>query len=138
MNMLSLVPDFVKLPVAVVIGGLLIFYPASWYGASQEKSRNEVKTLTKTIEVIRDRAATEDQVAASDAATMCASLGLSKDAARECVRRMEEANTVLANVGNDTQNGSTICGPGSSSQRVRSQTGLLVPTIPPVGGTAHR
>lgn len=138
MSVLALVPDSIKLPVAVVVGGLLIFYPASWYGASQEKSRNEVKTLTKTIEVIRDRAATEAQVATSDAAAMCASLGLSKDAARECVRRMEEANTVVANIDNDPQDGQAVCGPGSFPQRIRGQAGLLVPTLAPVGGTAHR
>lgn len=127
MNVLAILPDFVKLPVAMLVAGALCFYPFTWYGASKEKDRNEVQKLTNTIEIIRDRQQTDDQVATADASALCASLGLSKHDRIECVRRMEKANTVVANIGDDTSAGSTVCGPGSITQQVRGKEGLLVP-----------
>jgi hypothetical protein len=138
MSFVSLVPDFVKLPVAAIIGGLLIFYPAKWYGASQEKTRNELAQLAKTIEVLRDRQTTDDQVANADAASMCASLGLSGKNLTECVRRVAEADAELANICNDTENGSLFCEPSGVTQRVRGETGLLVPRLAPTAPTAAR
>lgn len=137
MSALAFVPDFVKLPVAIVIGGLIAFYPAKWYGASQEKTRNELAQLTKTIEVLRDRATTDDQVANSASAAMCASLGLSGKNLTECVRRVAEADAELANECDNTKNGSPFCEPSGVTQRVRGETGLLVPRLAPTVPAAH-
>jgi type II secretory pathway component PulJ len=117
--MLKLVPDVIKIPASMVVGAGLAFYPVKWYGAAQEKNRAEAAQLAKTIEIIRGRAATDKEVVDFGAAAMCAALGLSEDNARECVRRMAEANPVLADVCDDIENGPPLREPSGGPQRIR-------------------
>lgn len=116
---LALIPDVVKIPAAMIVGAGVAFYPVKWYGASQEKDRAEVASLTRTVEVIRDRQATDALVAITPAADVCRSLGLSRQDYLECVRRVGAPDPVAEHLGDNNQDGSPVCQPGGLTQRVR-------------------
>lgn len=86
--MLSLIPDFIKLPAALLIGASIAFYPAKWIGQSEGKQAAATAALSKSVQVLRERNAINDQVSTADAAALCADYGLPDDQQAECVRRV--------------------------------------------------
>lgn len=122
---LKFLPDWVKLPVAACTGAALMFYPARWYGASQEKSSQETQALTKTVQVLRERNIVDAQVSNSSSTDVCRFMGLSAHDTAECVRRMEEADPERFNGSDDYRQGPEVCGPSVGSQPVRGLTGVL-------------
>lgn len=111
-SLLALLPDWVKLPAAMVVGGGLVFYPAKWVGQSEGKQMAATAALTTSVQVLRERNTIDDEVSASDAAALCSALGLSGDEAAECVRRMGEAEPEPGQLGNDPAKGPPVCQPG--------------------------
>ncbi|MDC7745037.1 hypothetical protein [Rhizobium binxianense] len=106
--MLSLIPDVIKLPIAVALGAVLAFYPARWLGQSEGKQMAATAALTKSVHVLRERNTIDDEVSTSDVAALCADLGLPDDQQAECVRRVLSPDAEPADVGNGSENGSTV------------------------------
>ncbi len=113
---LALIPDVIKLPIAMVLGAALMFYPASWIGASGERQVVATQALKTSVTVLRERNAINDEITASDAGALCAALGLSDDETTECMRRVGEASSEPVNGGDNPQDRSAVCRPGSLSQ----------------------
>lgn len=111
LSLLKLVPDIIKLPVAIALGAAIAFYPVRWLGQSEGKQMAATAALEKSVQVLRERNTINDEVSVSDAAALCRDLGLSADDQAECVRRLGEVNTKPDNVGNDPQGGSAVCEP---------------------------
>lgn len=97
--MLSLIPDIIKLPAAIVIGAVLTFYPAKWLGQSEGKQMAATAALSKSVQVLRERNTIDDEVSTSDAAALCADLGLPDDQQAECVRRVLSPDPQPADIG---------------------------------------
>ncbi len=114
--MLSMIPDVIKLPVAIALGAVLAFYPARWLGQSEGKQMAATAALTKSVQVLRERNTIDDEVSTSDAAALCADLGLPDDQQAECVRRVLSPDPEPADVGNDPENGSTVRKPDCQPQ----------------------
>lgn len=83
-------------PLARALGGLvvaaLVVSGAYLYGKSVGRQGAVVEALHRSVEVIRERNQTDDEVSASDAADLCGSMGLPEQDRLECVRRLVEAN----------------------------------------------
>lgn len=114
--MLSIIPDVIKLPVAIALGAVLAFYPARWLGQSEGKQMAATAALSKSVQVLRERNTIDDEVSTSDAAALCADLGLSDDDKAKCVRRILSPDAEPADVGNDPENGSTVRQPDCQPQ----------------------
>lgn len=114
--MLSLIPDAIKLPAAAVVGAALMFFPAKWIGQSEGKQMAATAALANSVQVLRERNTIDEEVTASDAAALCGSYGLSVDEQAECVRRIQEADALAGNGGDDPAQGPAVCGPGGKPQ----------------------
>jgi len=114
--LLALIPDWVKIPAAMVVGGGLMFFPAKWIGQSEGKQMAATAALANSVQVLRERNTIDEEVTASDAAALCGSYGLSDDEQAECVRRVQEADALAGDDGNDPSQGPAVCGPGSKPQ----------------------
>lgn len=114
--MLSLIPDVIKLPVAVALGAMLAFYPARWLGQSEGKQMAATAALTKSVQVLRERNTIDDEVSTSDAAALCADLGLPDDQQAECVRRVLSPDAEPADVGHRPEDGSAVRKPDCQPQ----------------------
>ncbi|MEH7869984.1 hypothetical protein V7795_22975 [Rhizobium laguerreae] len=114
--MLSLIPDVIKLPAAIALGATLAFYPARWLGQSEGKQMAATAALTKSVQVLRERNTIDDEVSTSDAAALCADLGLPDDQQAECVRRVLSPDAEPADVGNDPEDRSTVRKPDCQPQ----------------------
>lgn len=114
--MLSLIPDVIKLPVAIALGATLAFYPARWLGQSEGKQMAATAALTKSVQVLRERNTIDDEVSTSDAAALCADLGLPDDQQAECVRRVLSPDAEPADVGNDPEGRSAVRKPDCKPQ----------------------
>lgn len=119
MNLLAVLPDFVKIPASMVVGAGLAFYPVKWYGESLERVRNEAQTLSRTVEVLRDRQITDAQVAVTADPGLCQFMGLSAEDYQQCVRRVETLKPVAEHDRNDNPNGPTIRRPSGEPQQLR-------------------
>ena len=108
--------DYLKIGGGLVLGAVLVFYPARWIGQGEGKQMAATAALSKSVTLLRERNVVNDQVSTADAASLCADFGLSDSDAAECVRRLAEAPAKPDNVGNDPQNGSPVCQPGRSPQ----------------------
>jgi len=113
---LALIPDVIKLPIAVALGAAIAFYPAKWIGAAGERQVVATEALKTSVTVLRERNAINEEVTASDAGALCAALGLSDDETTECLRRVGEASAEPVNGGDNPQDRSAVCRPGSVSQ----------------------
>ncbi|WP_230640077.1 hypothetical protein [Shinella sumterensis] len=84
--------DGLKIGAGAILGAGLILGPAYLYGKSAGKTEAATAALQKSIEVMRERSATDDEISRSDLAGMCAYLGLLEDDQRECMRRLAQAD----------------------------------------------
>nr|CAD6598854.1 hypothetical protein RFYW14_00620 [Pseudorhizobium flavum] len=78
------------LAAAVVAAGVVS--GAVFYGKSVGRQETAVEALERSVEVLRERNQTDDEVSASDAADLCRSMGLLEQDRLECVRRLVEAD----------------------------------------------
>lgn len=102
--MLKLLPDFIKLPTVALIAVVIVFYPIRWFGQSEGKRMAATAALSKSVQVLRERNAINDQVSIADATSLCADLGLSDDDKAECVRRVLSPDPEPSDIGNNPQN----------------------------------
>lgn len=83
---------FLANPLTRALGGLvvaaLIVGGAYTYGKAVGRQGAAVEALERSVEVLRERNQTDDEVSASDAADLCGSMGLPEQDRLECVRRM--------------------------------------------------
>ncbi|WP_165448290.1 hypothetical protein [Rhizobium leguminosarum] len=114
--MLSLIPDVIKLPAAIALGAILAFYPARWLGQSEGKQIAATAALSKSVQVLRERNTIDDEVSTSDAAALCADLGLPDGDKTECVRRVLSPDAEPADVGHDPEDGSAVRQPNCQPQ----------------------
>lgn len=89
--------DAIKIGAGAVLGASLICGPAYLYGKSAGKQAAAVAALEKSVEILRERSATDDEISRSDLAGLCRHLGLLPDEERECLRRLEAANNEPGN-----------------------------------------
>ena len=83
-------------PLARALGGLvvaaLVVSGVYIYGKAVGRQGAAVEALQRSVEVLRERNQTDDEVSASDAADLCGSMGLPEQDRLECVRRLVEAD----------------------------------------------
>lgn len=84
--------DAIKIGAGAILGAALISGPVYLYGKSAGKTEAATAALQKSIEIMRERSATDDEISRSDLAGLCRHLGLLEDDQRECVRRLAEAH----------------------------------------------
>lgn len=84
--------DAIKIGAGAILGAALISGPIYLYGNSAGKTEAATAALQKSIEIMRERSATDDEISRSDLAGLCRHLGLLEDDERECVRRLAEAH----------------------------------------------
>ncbi len=53
-SFLGILPDWVKLPVAALLGAALMFYPAKWIGASGERQAAQIRAASEALNRIQD------------------------------------------------------------------------------------
>lgn len=105
--------DYIKVGAGLIIGASLTFYPARWLGQSEGKQMAATAALSKSVEILRDRNAIDDQVSTSDAAALCSDLGLSDDDKAECVRRILTPDSESEHFGPYPQDRQAVCQSGS-------------------------
>jgi len=91
--------DLAKIGAGVALGAMLAFYPAILIGRSEGRQQAAAAALSKSVEILRERNAVNDEVSSSDASALCASMGLSDDDQAECVRRVLQADAQPGDVG---------------------------------------
>jgi hypothetical protein len=109
---LSLIPDVIKLPIAVALGAAIAFYPAKWIGAAGERQVVATEALKTSVTVLRERNTINDEVTASDVGALCAALGLSDDETTECMRRLATPIADARNGGQDHDGRPPVCESG--------------------------
>lgn len=67
--------DFVRLGAGAVIGAAVVFTPAYLIGKSDGRASERAAILTRSVEVLRERNATDDQIRNMDDAGLCRALG---------------------------------------------------------------
>lgn len=116
LGLLKIIPDFIKLPAALALGALVAFYPARWLGQSEGKQMAATAALTKSVQVLRERNTIDDEVSTSDAAALCADLGLPDDQQAECVRRVLSPDAEPADVSDHPEDRSAVRKPDCQPQ----------------------
>ena len=84
--------DYLKIGVGAALGALVVAGPLYIYGKYQGRQQAAVAALEASVKALRERDRIDDEISAADVARLCADLGLSGDEARECVRRLAQAN----------------------------------------------
>lgn len=67
--------DFVKLGAGAVIGAAVAFTPAYLIGKSDGRASERAVILTRSVEVLRERNATDEKVRNMSPTDLCRSLG---------------------------------------------------------------
>lgn len=87
---------FILSPLGKALGAVVVAVGvvsgAFFYGKSVGRQGAVVEALQRSVEVLRERNQTDDEVSASDAADLCGSMGLPEQDRLECVRRLVEAD----------------------------------------------
>ena len=84
--------DAIKIGAGAILGAGMMVGPIYLYGKSAGKTEAAAAALQKSIEIMRERSATDDEISRADLAGLCRHLGLLEDDQRECVRRLEAAD----------------------------------------------
>lgn len=87
---------FILSPLGKALGAVVVAVGvvsgAFFYGKSVGRQGGVVEALQRSVEVLRERNQTDDEVSASDAADLCGFMGLPEQDRLECVRRLVEAD----------------------------------------------
>lgn len=89
---ISLLPDWVKLPAAGLLGALVVSPGVYLHGKHEGRQAAAVGAMAASVKALQSRNKIDDQISASDAARLCDDLGLHDDDKAECMRRVAEAN----------------------------------------------
>jgi hypothetical protein len=90
---ISLLPDWVKLPAAGLLGALVVSPGVFLYGKHEGRQQAAVAALEASVKQLRKRNDIDGQVSASDAAYLCHDFGLPDDEIDECMRRVQAASS---------------------------------------------
>jgi hypothetical protein len=85
---ISLLPDWVKLPAAGLLGALVVSPGVFLYGKHEGRQAAAVEALEQSVTVLRQRNKIDEAISSADAARLCTDFGLSDDETAECVRRL--------------------------------------------------
>lgn len=83
--------NWLQIGVGAVAGAALMAAPVYYVGKSAGTAAARVASLEKSVEVLRERNAIDEEVSASDAPALCRSYGLPENDIAECVRRLGSA-----------------------------------------------
>ena len=67
--------DWLKLALGAVLGAVVIAAPAYLYGKAEGRQIERAVILTRSVEALRERNATDDQVRKMDDVALCRVLG---------------------------------------------------------------
>jgi hypothetical protein len=90
--LLKIIPDFIKLPVVLLIGAVLGFFPARWIGRSEGKQMAATDALETAVKRFAEKGKINGQVSSLDAAALCNDFGLPDSDKADCMRRVREAS----------------------------------------------
>jgi hypothetical protein len=93
--------DAFKLGIGALAGAALMAAPAFFYGKSVSRAETQLASITKSVEVLRERNVIDEEVSASDAADLCGAMGLSEPDRLECLQRLAQAKPDAGNGGED-------------------------------------
>ncbi len=85
--------DWLKIGSAALAGAILVSGPLYLYGKHEGRSQAAVAALEKSVSDLRQRNKIDENISASDAAALCRDFGLSDEEQRECMRRIQAANS---------------------------------------------
>lgn len=90
--LLKIIPDFIKLPVAALLGAAVAFYPVLWIGRSEGKQMAATAALETAVKRFAEKGKINGQVSSLDAAALCNDFGLPDSDKADCMRRIREAS----------------------------------------------
>ena len=90
--LLKIIPDFIKLPVAALLGATIAFYPVLWIGRSEGKQMAATAALETAVKRFAEKGKINGQVSSLDAAALCNDFGLPDSDKADCMRRIREAS----------------------------------------------
>lgn len=67
--------DAAKIGAGLIVGAALVYYPAKWIGKSEGLAEARAATLQATLDQIRERSETNEEVSNMGDAELCALLG---------------------------------------------------------------
>ena len=85
--------DAIKIAAGAILGAALIAGPTYLYGKSAGTTEAAAAALQASIEIMRERSATDDEISRSDLAGLCRHLLVSEDDIRKCVLGLGEAQS---------------------------------------------
>lgn len=89
--------DALKVGTGAIVAAALVYPLAHHLGQSEGRRQVATAALEKTVELLQSRERTNAEISSSDAAALCAHLGLQDDDRRECVRRLAAAQADARN-----------------------------------------
>lgn len=91
-GLLALIPDVIKLPIAIALGAALMFYPAKWIGRSEGKQTIIASLKDDKITILEQGKKIDAEAISTDDDGLCLLLGgcVSDASTDEPVRRSGE------------------------------------------------
>jgi len=90
--MLALILSSIGKALGAAVVAVGVVSGAFMYGKSVGRQGAAVEALQRSVDVLRERNQTDDEVSASDAADLCGAMGLPEQDRLECVRRLVKAD----------------------------------------------
>lgn len=91
--MLKLLPEWLKIGGGVIVGALLITYPAILVGRSEGRQQAATAALETAVKRFAEKGKINGKVSSLDAAALCNDFGLPDADKADCMRRVREADT---------------------------------------------
>lgn len=85
--------DYLKIGGGLIVGATIAYSPAYLHGKGAGLSEAATASLSKSVEVLRERNAIDEEVTSSSAYAMCAAMGLPDGETAECMRRVQAASS---------------------------------------------
>lgn len=92
LGLLKIVPDIIKIPVAMALGAALAFYPVRWIGQSEGRQQSATAALESAVKRFAEKGKINGEVSSLDAAALCNDFGLPDSDKADCMRRIREAS----------------------------------------------
>ncbi|SCW38960.1 hypothetical protein SAMN02927900_01283 [Rhizobium mongolense subsp. loessense] len=90
--MLKLLPEWLKLGGALMVGALIVTYPAILIGRSEGRQQAATQALESAVKRFAEKGKINGQVSSLDAAALCNDFGLPDSDKADCMRRVREAS----------------------------------------------
>ncbi len=92
-----------KIGAAALVGAVVAYGSGYLLGTRDGKRAAAVAAIENTVKALEARGKTDEKISTSDAGELCRHYGLQSSDVIECVRRLEETNTITRNSGVDHQ-----------------------------------